>query len=48
MTAVIAIPKQPPIKTRIVGVKIFEPDIRALMTPVRRRPAMVNPTMLMA
>ena len=48
ITAVMAMPRQPPIKTRTVGVKIFEPDIRALITPVRMRPAMVNPTMLMA
>ena len=46
--AVIAMPKQPPIKTLTVGANIFEPDVRALMTPVRIRPPIVNPTMLIA
>jgi hypothetical protein len=48
MPAVIAIPIQPPITTRSVGVKIFEPAILALITPVISSPARVNPTMLRA
>ena len=46
--AVIAIPKQPPIKTRTVGANTFEPEILALTTPVKIKPPKVNPTMLQA
>ena len=48
MPAVIAMPIQPPITTRSVGVKIFEPAILALITPVTSKPTSVNPTMLSA
>ena len=48
MPAVIAIPIQPPITTRSVGVKILEPAILALITPVKSKPTRVNPTMLSA
>lgn len=46
--AVIAMPKHPPIITRMVGAKTFEPDVRALTTPVNNNPAMVKPIMLHA
>ena len=46
--AVIAIPKHPPIKTRTVGANTFEPEILALITPVKIKPTNVNPTMLQA
>ena len=48
MPAVIAMPIQPPIITRSVGVKIFEPAILALRIPVKSKPTKVNPTMLNA
>ena len=46
--AVIAIPKHPPINTRTVGAKTFEPEIFALTTPVKINPPNVNTTMLQA
>ena len=46
MPAVIAIPKQPPIITRTVGLKTEAPDERALMMPVANSPNSVKPTML--
>ena len=46
--AVIDMPKQPPIKTRTVGARTFDPEILALMTPVRIKPPRVNTTMLHA
>ena len=48
MPAVIAMPIQPPIITRSVGVKIFDPAILALRTPVKSNPTIVKPTMLNA
>ena len=46
--AVITIPKHPPIKTRTVGANTFDPEILALMTPVKIKPTSVKPTMLHA
>ena len=48
MPAVMAMPRTPPPMTRRVGVRILEPAVRALMTPVAIRPTIVNPTMLEA
>ena len=44
--AVIAIPKEPPIKIRMVVLRYGEPAIRALNTPVPTRPASVKTIML--
>ena len=46
--AVMAIPRQPPAMTRAVGVSNLDPAMRALNTPVKVRPMMVNATMLHA
>ncbi len=46
--AVIAIPRQPPAMTRIVGMRIFDPAVLALMMPVASKPTSVNPIMLEA
>ena len=46
--AVIAIPRQPPIITRNVGIAIFEPEVFALTTPVRANPRIVKIIMLIA
>jgi hypothetical protein len=48
ITAVIAIPIQPPKITRTVGTSTFEPAIFALTIPVITRPAIVKMTMLKA
>ena len=48
MPAVIAMPRQPPIITRIVGFITAAPDERALIMPVAKRPTSVKPTMLTA
>jgi hypothetical protein len=37
-------PRQPPKRTRKVGITIFEPEVRALMTPARIRPTIVKAT----
>ena len=43
-----SMPKAPPIITRAVVLKILEPAVRALSTPVRTRPTSVKPTILKA
>ena len=48
MPAVIAMPKQPPIITRMVGFITAAPDERALIMPVAKSPTSVKPTMLIA
>ena len=48
MPAVIAMPRQPPIITRMVGFKTAAPEERALIKPVAKSPRSVKPTMLTA
>jgi hypothetical protein len=48
IAAVMSMPKQPPMITRIVGIKSFEPAVLALRMPVRTNPATVKATMLHA
>jgi hypothetical protein len=48
IAAVMSMPKQPPMITRIVGIKSFEPAVLALSIPVRSKPTTVKATMLHA
>jgi hypothetical protein len=42
--AVIAMPRQPPIRTRKVGISSLEPEVFAPIAPATMRPAIVKPT----
>ena len=46
--AVMSMPSPPPIMTRSVVLSTRAPAVLALTTPVRSKPATVNPTMLQA